>query len=189
MGNRIQPALNSLWAWELAICCLLQVWIVYSALFTSLVIHSKRYFFTFETLGVGGMLLFFFRKTSSLHEEAEIFVKQYSSLPLYTATQPKLLWNTVRICVWNVPTGPCFEHLVSVGFERVLPLVVFCCPLRWLRLELNGSAMPPSLGWTELSETMTWNKSFFFMVPLWLFHHVKVRAITTTPKSCRGICM
>lgn len=188
MGNRTQSALNSSWAWEFSICCLLQVWIVYSALFTYLVIHSKRYFFTFETLGVGGMGLFFFRKTSGLHEEAELFVKQCSSLPLYTTTQPKLLWNTVRICIWNVPTGSCFEHLVSVGFERV-PLVVFCCPLWWLQLELSGSAMPPLSWWTKLSETMSWNKSFFFMVPLWLFHHVNVRAITTTLKSCHGICM
>lgn len=187
MGNRIQPALNSRTS-ELSICCLLQAWVVSSAPLTYLVIHSKWYFFTFETLGGGGMLLFFFRKTSSLQEEAEIFVIHYSSLPLYTTTQPKLLWNTVTICIWNVPTGSYFEHLLSVDFKRV-PLVVFCCPLQWLRLELSGSAMPPLSWWTKLSETMSWNKSFFFMVPLWLFHHINVKAITTTPKSCHGICM
>lgn len=188
MGNRIQPALSSSWAWDLSICCPLQVWIVYSVPLTYLVIHSKRYLFTFETLGVGGMLLFFFRKTSSLHEEAEVFVIQYSSLPLYTTTQPKLLWNTVTICIWNVPTGSRFEHVVSVGFERV-PLVVFCGSLRWLQQELSASAVPP-LSWRiKLSETVSWNKSFFFMVPLWLFHHVTVKAITTAPKSCHGICM
>lgn len=111
------------------------------------------------------------------HNTAKTPVKYCYSLNLKCAHR-LLFWTLclqLVVLFWGDP----------VGFRR-FSLVVFCCSLRLLWHELSGFATPFLLWWTKSSETVSWSKSFCFMLPLLLFHHINGKAINKKPRAFVG---